>query len=210
MIVLLHPTGAWRIGPDSGDRDRVDRVYHSDSLYSAVSTAMARLGLLEEWLDATARSPEPAVKFSSCFPFQGDTMFVVPPRSLWPPAASAKIRWKGARFVPLSVVEDLFTRARFRKKLDGGWRQRMPDSARLARSLPRLREIGRSGRPAGRRGRTAFERMSGIPGSARCKSMWLMASFQDAEKWKQPSDGRVQIAGGFGIRRRAFARMGPR
>jgi CRISPR type III-A-associated RAMP protein Csm4 len=26
---------------------------------------------------------------------------------LWPPAASSKIRWKGARFVPLSVVRDL-------------------------------------------------------------------------------------------------------
>ena len=68
---------------------------------------MARLGLLDDWLDATARSAEPAVKFSSCFPFHGETLFVVPPRSLWPPAASAKVRWKGARFVPLSVVDDL-------------------------------------------------------------------------------------------------------
>ena len=50
---------------------------------------------------------EPAVRFSSCFPFQGDTAFVVPPRSLWPPPPSAKVRSKGARFVPLGVVEDL-------------------------------------------------------------------------------------------------------
>ena len=54
VLVRLRPTGPWRIGPDSGDRDRVDRVYHSDSLYSAVAGAMLRLGTLEDWLDATA------------------------------------------------------------------------------------------------------------------------------------------------------------
>jgi CRISPR/Cas system CSM-associated protein Csm4 (group 5 of RAMP superfamily) len=73
---------------------------------------MAMLGLREEWLDATARNPEgPAVRFSSCFPFQSDILFVVPPRSLWPPPATAvsagKVRWKGARFVPLTVVSAL-------------------------------------------------------------------------------------------------------
>src|SRR5580693_4050618 len=105
LDIRLAPAGPWRIGPDSGDRDRVDRVYHSDTLYSAISGAMARLGMIEEWLDATARAAEPAVRFSSCFPLQGGTLFVVPPRSLWPPPPSAKVRWKGARFVPLSVVD---------------------------------------------------------------------------------------------------------
>ncbi|MGH7001986.1 MAG: type III-A CRISPR-associated RAMP protein Csm4, partial [Stellaceae bacterium] len=84
----------------------MDRVYHSDTLYSAVSGAMARLGLLAGWLDATARGV-PQVRFSSCFPFQGETLYVAPPRSLWPPPPSAKVRWKGARFVPLAVVERL-------------------------------------------------------------------------------------------------------
>jgi CRISPR type III-A-associated RAMP protein Csm4 len=109
MIVRLRPTSPWRIGPDSGDRDRVERVYHSDTLYSAVSGAMSRLGTLDEWLEATARSTEPSVRFSSCFPFHGDTLYVVPPRNLWPPPASSKVRWKGARFVPVSVVESLVT-----------------------------------------------------------------------------------------------------
>ena len=86
LFIRLRPTGPWRIGPDSGDRDRVERIYHSDTLYSAVSGAMARLGMLEEWLDATAASIEgrpavPAVRFSSCFPFNGETLYVVPPRS---------------------------------------------------------------------------------------------------------------------------------
>ena len=107
LRVQFFPAGPWRIGPDSGDRDRVDRIFHSDSLYSAVSRAMAQLGLLDEWLDATARAAEPAVRFSSCFPFHNEIFFVVPPRNLWPPPPSAKVRWKGAKFVPFKVVETL-------------------------------------------------------------------------------------------------------
>src|SRR5437867_8559715 len=107
-IVKFRPLGPWRMGPDSGSRDRVDTIYHSDSLYSAVTAAMASLGLLEDWLEATARNPEgAAVRFSSCFPFQGENAFVVPPRSIWPPAASPKVRWKGAKFIPLPLVEAL-------------------------------------------------------------------------------------------------------
>lgn len=109
LVVKLRPTGPWRIGPDSGARNRVDSIYHSDSLYSAVTAAMGRLGLLDEWLEATARAAAPAVCFSSCFPFQGETQFVVPPSTIWPPVAllSARVRWKGARFVPLDVVQSI-------------------------------------------------------------------------------------------------------
>jgi CRISPR type III-A-associated RAMP protein Csm4 len=108
LVVKLRPAGPWRIGTDSGARNRVDTVYHSDSLYSAVASAMARLGSLDEWLDATARNGAPAVSFSSCFPFLDEIDFVVPPRTIWPPTSpalmSARVRWKSARFVPLSVV----------------------------------------------------------------------------------------------------------
>ena len=112
LIVKLRPAGPWRSGPDSGARHRVDPVYHSDSLYAAVTAAMSTLGVRDEWLDATARNPEgPAVRFSSCFPFQGDVPFVVPPRSIWPPTGAAvstgKVRWRGARFIPLSLVSAL-------------------------------------------------------------------------------------------------------
>jgi len=108
LLVRLRPAGPWRAGPDSGDRSRVDAVYHSDSLYSAVTSAMLRLGHLEDWLAATARNPEaPAVRFSSCFPFLDELDFIVPPRTLWPPAASPKVRWKRARFVPVSVISAL-------------------------------------------------------------------------------------------------------
>ena len=112
LVVKLRPSGPWRIGPDSGARNRVDAIYHSDSLYSAVTSAMARLGSLEEWLDATGRPQEPAaapaVCFSSCFPFLDDVPYVVPPRTVWPPASqasSARVRWKSARFVPLGIVQ---------------------------------------------------------------------------------------------------------
>jgi len=111
LVVKLRPTGPWRIGPDSGARNQVDVIYHSDSLYSAVTAAFARLGSLEEWLDATARSGSPAVSFSSCFPFVEEIGFVVPPRTVWPPSSpallSARVRWKSARFVPLGIVQAL-------------------------------------------------------------------------------------------------------
>jgi hypothetical protein len=119
LVVKLRPTGPWRVGPDSGARNRVDAVYHSDSLYAAVCSAMERLGLFEEWLDATAHGagdstgcpPGPAVAFSSCFPFLDGIRFVAPPRTIWPPTSpallAAHVRWKSARFVPLAVVETL-------------------------------------------------------------------------------------------------------
>jgi CRISPR type III-A-associated RAMP protein Csm4 len=113
LVVKLRPAGPWRIGPDSGARNRVDAIYHSDSLYSAVTSAMSRMGSLDAWLDATARSQTPAVCFSSCFPFLDDIGFVVPPRTIWPPtspqAMSARVRWKSARFIPLSVVESILS-----------------------------------------------------------------------------------------------------
>jgi CRISPR type III-A-associated RAMP protein Csm4 len=108
--VRFRPVGPWRFGPDSGARDRVDLIYHSDALFSAVCSAMSQLGLAEEWLEATATSASaPAVRFSSFFPFIGDTLLVVPPRSLWPPPESTKIRYKGAHFVPLPVIESLLS-----------------------------------------------------------------------------------------------------
>ena len=92
LVVKLRPAGPWRIGPDSGARNRVDVIYHSDSLYCAVTSAMSRLGSLAEWLDATARSQAPAVCFSSCFPFLDEIGFVVPPRTVWPPTSPAPCR----------------------------------------------------------------------------------------------------------------------
>jgi CRISPR type III-A-associated RAMP protein Csm4 len=108
FIARLRPVGPWRFGSAAGSRDQVDRIYHSDSLYSAIASAMDRLGRLEEWLAATAeKGAEAEVRLSSCFPWQSNTLFVPPPRSLWPPPPSPRVRWEGAQFVPLSLVSEL-------------------------------------------------------------------------------------------------------
>jgi CRISPR type III-A-associated RAMP protein Csm4 len=107
FIIRLRPAGPWRFGPSSGARDRVDRIFHSDSLYSGLTHAMLQLGKLDEWLSATATAATPAVRLSSCFPYLGEMLMAAPPRGTWPPAVSTKVRWKGARFVPLSAIATL-------------------------------------------------------------------------------------------------------
>src|SRR3954465_2340695 len=111
LVVKLRPAGPWRIGPDSGARNKVDSIYHSDSLYAAVTSALSRLGMLGDWLDATARTATPEVCFSSCFPFLDEIGFVPPPRTAWPPSSralkGARVRWKSARFVPLGIVQSI-------------------------------------------------------------------------------------------------------
>jgi CRISPR type III-A-associated RAMP protein Csm4 len=209
MIVHLHPTGPWRIGPDSGDRDRVDRIFHSDTLYSAVSSAMARLGMIEDWLDATARAPKPAVRFSSCFPFQGETMFVVPPRSLWPPPPSAKVRWKGARFVPLSVVEDLIHGRPLAEEgwtVDGASECLVPigsQSGPQGSSQGPFRVSVRSNAAVDRHGAGVEPHSSACLEFAPSAGLWMTAEFADddaREKWKAPvtSALRLLVDSGFG------------
>ena len=105
--VRLRPTTPWRVGHGAGDRERVDVVYHSDALYSAITHAMKTLGWLEEWLAATAQSDAaPAVRFSSLFPFIGKTRLVAPPKTWWPPANSGRLYTKAAKLIPLEVVRN--------------------------------------------------------------------------------------------------------
>jgi CRISPR type III-A-associated RAMP protein Csm4 len=119
VLIRLRPSGPWRYGPGDGGQNRVDTLFRSDRLYSAVTLAMRHLGFLEEWLDATARNSTPAVAFSSLLPYQAETLFAPPPATLWPPPSASvstsspvflsKVRWKAARFVPLSVIESILT-----------------------------------------------------------------------------------------------------
>jgi CRISPR type III-A-associated RAMP protein Csm4 len=201
LLIRLRPTGPWRIGPDSGDRDRVDRVYHSDSVYSAVAGAMGRIGMLNDWLEATARASEPAVRFSSCFPFQGDTLFVAPPRSLWPPPASSKVRWKGARFVPLSVVQKLIGGQAVGEEgwfVDGASETLVPAGT----TGPFLASV-RSSAAVDRQGSAV------VPHSTACleftpgSGLWMIAAFADdaaREKWSGPLTTALRLLAdsGFG------------
>jgi CRISPR/Cas system CSM-associated protein Csm4 (group 5 of RAMP superfamily) len=105
LEIRLRPTGPWRAGHRAGDRERVDAVYHSDALYSAVTHAMASLGWLEAWLDVTARNADSsAVRFSSLFPFVGATRLIPPPRTAWPPSGAGKLYVQAAKLVPLEVA----------------------------------------------------------------------------------------------------------
>jgi CRISPR type III-A-associated RAMP protein Csm4 len=216
LVVKLRPAGPWRIGSDSGARNRVDTIYHSDSLYSAVSSAMALLGSLEDWLDATARAAEPAVCFSSCFPYVEEVLCVVPPRTIWPPAAagiSARVRWKSARFVPLEVVRDILAG---RKLDEAQW------------SLDGVSEcVAPAGRPGpfrtSVRWSAAVDRLTGaterhstacIEFRAGC-GLWTVASFLDQaarDRWQAPvkTAFRLLADSGFGGERsRGWGRSEP-
>jgi len=202
ILVRLRPTGPWRIGPDSGDPDRVDRIYHSDSLYSAISSAMARLGMLEEWLDDTVRAAAPAVRLSSCFPFWGDMLLVVPPRHIWPPLASSKVRWKGARFVPLGVVESLLAG---RPLAEDAWAIDGPSECLLPASASAgvFRTAVRSGAAVDRTGEGV------APYSTACieftpgGGLWFVAAFSDSAasgRWRERLHGALRLLAdsGFG------------
>ena len=207
LLIRLKPAGPWRIGPDSGDRDRVDRIYHSDSLYSAITSAMFRLEMLDTWLEATARASEPAVRFSSCFPYQGETLLVVPPRNLWPPPPSSKVRWKGARFVPLSVVESL---AAGRSLSEDNWIIDGPSECLLPFSTPPVpgpfRVSVRSSAGVDRDGTAVSPHSTACleftPGSG----LWCVCQFSNSasqEQWTAPLTAafRLLCDSGFGGKR---------
>ena len=103
LLVQLEPRGAWRNGPATGERERVDPILHSDTLFSALCHAFAALGEIDAWLEATAAAK---VRITSLFPFQGDDLYVPPPQSLWPPTVT-KLRAHGADFVPVRLVAQM-------------------------------------------------------------------------------------------------------
>lgn len=201
LLVRLRPTGPWRIGPDSGDRDRVERVYHSDSLYSAVSGAMSRLEMLDEWLDATARAAEPAVRFSSCFPFHGESLYAIPPRSLWPPPASSKVRWKGARFAPLSAIQTL---AAGKPLNEEGWAVDGASETLIAMGTQGpFRVSVRSNAAVDRQGDSVALHSSACLEFAHNAGLWAAVAFAGDEaraKWEAPVTAALRLLGdsGFG------------
>jgi len=206
LIIRFRPAGPWRFGPDSGARERAEPSGRSDTVYSAVCGAMLRLGLLEEWLDATARNENgpAAVAFSSLFPFVDDHLLLPAPKHLWPPPPSAKVRWKAARFVPIAVAQDLLagngiseerwtadSESQCLVPIDQG-RVRAPFRTALRSCVAVDRITG-----AGERHRTAcieFNRGAG---------MWLTAAFANADarsQWHGPVTAALRLLAdtGFG------------
>ena len=119
------------------------------------------------WMPPRAPA-QPAVCFSSCFPFLDEIGFVVPPRTIWPPTrrppCRARVRWKSARFVPLGVVQATPRRARRSTRTTGP--SMAPASAwcppAAPRSVPHRRALERRGGPADRRGRAPLHRLHRI------------------------------------------------
>jgi len=217
VFIRLRPRGPWRYGPGDGGQDRVDTLFRSDRLYSALTLAMRQLGFLDEWIQATAQATVPAVVLSSLFPFQGDTLFAPPPATLWPPPLSlvttpspvflTKVRWSAARFVPLALIESILTGQRI---LADQW---IPDAASgclLRRDRPSsspYRVVTRSG--------AAVDRVTGSfvhPRTSACvefesgSGLWTAIRFAN-EKVHSTWNDRVQSAfrllsdSGFGGRR---------
>ncbi len=217
LLIRLRPSGPWRYGPEDGSLDSVDLLYRSDRLFSAVTIAMRQLGLLEEWLDSTARAAQPQVVFSSLFPFQGETLFAIPPSTVWPPPPAqitapssvflAKFRWKTARFVPVTLIDSLMTGGPI---LADQW---VPDG-----------ESGcllRRDRPSASPFRTVFRRSAAVdrldgtspstistacvefePGSG----LWTLARYRDSaaeSAWNERIEAAFRLLGdtGFGGRR---------
>lgn len=204
FIVRLRPTSPWRFGPDTGAREQVDPLLHSDAVYAAVTSAMGQLGRLEEWLAATARNqdgPVP-VRFTSLFPYQRDTLFVVPPRSIWPPPPSMKLRYKSARFIPLTLVEALLQE----KPIDEDRWQVNGDSSCL---IPHgwhdgpFRTAVRSSGAVDRleQGRTAVHRTACLE-FTRDAGLWLAVVFADAsaqEQWENPVRSAMRLLADSGM-----------
>ena len=180
---------------------------------------MFQLGFLEEWLDATARASSPAVAFSSLFPYQADTLFVIPPSTLWPPPAGlvttpspvflSKIRWKAARFVPTSLIESIIAG---QKILADQWLPDPESGCLLRRDRPStspFRVLMRSTAAVDRVTHSSVDVTSTAcvefePGAG----LWTLARFSDSGA-EQTWGGRLKTAfrlladTGFGGRRRS-------
>lgn len=207
LVVKLRPPGPWRSGPDSGARNRVDPVYHSDSLYSAVTGALGSLGHLDAWLDSTARNPlGAAVRFSSCFPFQDDIGYIIPPRSVWPPMAGApvnapKVRWRSARYIPLGLVDALLSGQVPEEdhwSIDGQSECLVP-AGRPGPFRMAVRSAGAVDRLTGAVERHATACIEFYPGAG----LWTVVSFADEEqleRWNGPVRAafRLLADSGFG------------
>lgn len=106
LLIRLRPQGPWRPGSRTGERQEVETVLHSDTIFSAVTGALRELGWLEAWVNASAGEDPPPVRFSSFFPWLDSTLLIPPPMSHWPPPVPHKLRLKAMRFVPIQVAVD--------------------------------------------------------------------------------------------------------
>ncbi len=197
--------GPWRIGTDYAARDRAGSLLHSDALYSALCGAMLQLGRLEDWLEATARrAGGPSVAVSSCFPYIGGIQFITPPRTLWPPPPSPRVRWANAKFVPLEAVRNLVEDRPLPDTawyVDGPSACLLPEAARL-RSGP-FRPVTRSHAAVDRLTPGAIEvHRTACIEFAQGAGLWAAVAFAEAqarEDWAATLHGAFRLLADSGV-----------
>ena len=209
LLAKLRPCGPWRVGSDSGDRLRVGRVLHSDALYSALTHAFIPLGEVEAWLEATATHAEgPQVRLSSCFPFaaneNGDTMFLPPPESHWPPPDSLRIRWKSARYIPPTAIWQLLAAKPLIEEhwvVDGVSECLLPVIRNTAIQSP-FRVTVRSRAAVDRLGQGVEPHQTACLEFSKGSGIWMVFSFASKEaeaRWSPALKGALKLLADSGI-----------
>jgi hypothetical protein len=172
-----------------------------------VTGALGALGHLDAWLEATARNPQgAAVRFSSCFPFQDDVGYIIPPRSIWPPMSGApvispKVRWRSARYIPLGLVDALLSGQVLDEdhwSIDGPSECLVP-VGRPGPFRPAVRSAGAVDRLTGAVERHATACIEFVRGAG----LWTVVSFADEQQqeiWNGPVRAafRMLADSGFG------------
>ena len=115
------------------------------------------------------------MRFSSCFPFQrGRAVRRCRRAASGRPPPSLKVRWKGARFVPLSVVEALLAGpAAGRGALERGRPERVPGAGRMERRA--VPAAIRSGAAVDRLTGDVAAHRTGVPGVRSGAGLWGVA-----------------------------------
>lgn len=204
LLVRMTPAGPWRNGPHTGARDRVDPVCHSDTLYAALTAAMAELDAVEPWMEATARASKPAVRLTSMFPFLRDDLYVPPPKTLWPPQVTGRLRASGARFVPARVVGILASGQLLKEdgwEVDGMSQCLVPRSGRPGHSGP-FRYALRAGAAVDRLNGTAAPHQTACIEFAPNSGYWCAAVFASeaaAAEWREKLEAAFRLLGDTGV-----------
>ncbi len=201
LLVRLRPNGPVRFGPASGARDETEIVGHSDTLAAALTWAAGQTDSAAEWREASIEADAPAVRFSSLFPFSGRTLFVIPPRSIWPPAASARVRWKSARFVPVPLVAELLEGKPLQEER---WEVDFHTGCVIASAAQAPFRVSQRRRAAQDR----WTPSALAPHETACvefpsnAGLWCVAVFRDAEaaaRWRQPVEAAFRVLADSGI-----------
>ena len=216
LVVKLRPTGPWRIGPDSGARNRVDvdlpqrfALFRGHRGHGAAGHAGRMAGRDRAQRRGARRVLQLLLSVSGRHRLRGSAAHHLAARPRR--AAAPRVRWKSARFVPLGVVAALLGRAGAgRRPLVRGRRERMPAARGTPRPVPHRRALERRGRPPERRHASATPPPASNSAPARASGPWSPSRMRSRSRaLVRPRARRFPPAGRFRFRRRTVARLGP-